>query len=696
MGGGLGVTAGIIRSAAAAAQTSVPDRRHRLRRSLLLLVAVWLAGLLVWQLPGAARLERDVGLPWLFARRGAQPVPVEALIVAVDSASATRLRLPERFADWPRRVYATLIERLAAAGASAIAVDVFFAEARHDDDDAALTAAITRAGNVVLFGQLQRRVQALPGSSADGQVQVDRLRRPYRPFAEAALAVAPFVLPKSPTRVDTVWTHHPAVPTLPTLPAAALLAQAGGVQCPVTGSAPTVQRAACKLLAGSRERMLNFYGPPRTLNIISAADVLRGTVPDVSGRVVFIGHAEPYFPNQQDSFLTAVSRPDGLDLSGVEIAATAYLNLLHDEFLRSVAPPVLAGGLLVSALLLTGLYVSLRRPLPVLLSTALVGGLVALCVVTAFAQFRLWLPLGPWLAQIGVALAATLAVLARDSGRERARVAQAFRPYLPAYLVEQVARDGGNLPRSARSSPMRAVCLVSDATGYTALAERVPARGLRELVNEYYATLLAPVRAGGGIVTDIVGDSALAVWPLDRVDLAARLRACRAAVGIQEALTALPVPGGGLPTRVGLHVGEVLLGPVGALDHYEYRAIGDAVNTASRIEQLNKSLGTHALASEAVVRGVVGVDYRLVGRFRLAGKSEALAIYELLSTPHAAQQQFAAALEALAGGDLRTARRLFHAVLAVDADDPVAAFYVGFIDRHGDKLGADGVISMPK
>lgn len=674
----------------------MPGRRRRLRRGLLLFVAVWSAGLLVWQLPGAARLERDVGLPWLFARRGPLPVPPEALIVAIDSASAARLRLPERFADWPRRVYAALIERLAAAGASVIAVDVFFAEARYADDDAALTAAISRAGNVVLFGRLQRHVQALPGASADGQVQVDRLRRPYRPFADAALAVAPFVLPKSPNRVDTVWTHHPAAPTWPTLPAAALLAQAGSVQCPAAGSAPTVQRAACRLLAGSHERMLNFYGPPRTLDIISAADVLRGTVPDVSGRVVFIGHAEPYFPNQQDSFLTAMSRPDGLDLSGVEIAATAYLNLLRDEFLRPVAPAVLAGGLLVSALLLAGLCVCLRRPMPALLSTALVGGLVLLLVVTAFARFRLWLPLGPWLAQVGVALAATLALLARDSGRERARVAQAFRPYLPAHLVEQVARDGGNLPVSARSSAMRAVCLVSDATGYTALAERMPAKGLRELVNEYYATLLAPVRAGGGIVMDIVGDSAMAVWPLERVDYTARLRACRAAVGIGTALAGLPLSGGSLSTRVGLHVGEVLLGPVGALDHYEYRAIGDAVNTASRIEQLNRHLGTRVLASEAVVRGLVGIDHRLVGRFRLAGKTEALAIYELSGTAHAAQQQFAAALEALAGGDLPAARRLFGAVLAVDADDPVAAFYVGFIDRHGDKLEANGVISIPK
>ena len=677
-------------------QTWVPSRPQRLRQGGVLLLGLWLTGLLVWQLPGVAQLERDVGLPWLFARRGVQVVPMEALIVAIDSASADRLRLPERFSRWPRRVYAALIDRLAAAGADVIAIDVFFAEARHGDDDAALASAIARAGNVVLFGQLQRRVQALPGATTEGQVRVDRLRRPYRPFADAARAVAPFVLPKSPIRVDTVWTHHPAVPTLPTLPAATVLAQAGAVQCPVGRSAPARQRAACDVLAGGHERMLNFYGPPRTLPIVSAAEVLRGTLPDVSGRAVFIGHAEPYFPNQQDSFLTAVSRRDGLDLSGVEIAATAYLNLLRDEFLQPAPPPVVAVCLLGSALLLAGVCVFLRRPTAVVLSMGALAGLVALGVVAAFADWHLWFPLAPWLVQIALALAATLAFLARDSGRERTRVAQAFRPYLPAHLVEQVARDGGNLPGRAHSAPVRAVCLVSDATGYTALAERMPARGLRELVNEYYATLLAPVREGGGLVMDIVGDSATAVWPLEHVDLTVRLRACRAAVGIEQALAELPLPGHGLPTRVGLHVGDVLLGPVGALDHYEYRAIGDAVNTASRIEQLNKQLGTRALASEAVVRGVTGVDYRLVGRFRLAGKTEVLAIYELLRAPRLARQQFSSALAALACGDSREARRLFHAVLTVDAGDTVAAFYVGLIDNQGDKLGPDGVISMSK
>lgn len=665
-----------------------------------LAAAVWVAGLLAWQIPGADRLERELTLPWLFASRSPRPVPAEAVIFAIDSASAVRLGLPSRFADWPRRIYADLIRRAAAGGAGVIALDVYFARARQDDGDAALAAAISDAGNVVLFGHLQRQVQALPGAGTDGQLQVDSLHRPYKRFADAAAAVAPFVLPKSPARVDTVWTHHPAAPSLATLPAAAVLVQAGASSCPASHEATPVQRAACDLATGPHERMLNFYGPPRSVNIVSAAEVLLGQTPNLAGRAVFIGHVEPYFPTQTDSFLTAVSRPDGLDLSGVEIAATAYLNLLRREYLEPLAPGTVAAGLLVTALALAAVFVPLRPPAASALAVLLLG-LACLGVVAVFGRLQLWLPLAPWLAQVIVALLGALALRARDSGRERAQVAAAFRHYLPAHVVQQVARATGGLSPQVQPTPQRAVCLVTDAAGYTALAERLSAGALRDLVNRYYATLLAPISAEGGIVTDIVGDSALALWPVKQADVAQRLRACQAALGIQEALAGFEVPGGGgLPTRIGLHVGELMLGPVGALDHYEYRAIGDVVNTASRIEALNKRLGTRILASEAAISGLAGIDCRRVGRFRLAGKADAVEVYELLRVPTAAQARarplFASGLDAFAAGNARAARQAFDAARAADNDDTVAAFYVEALQGLGDKLPRDGVIVVPK
>ncbi len=698
------MSCGIIRPAVAPAQTRVGGRYRLLRHGLALAPVVWLAGVLAWQMPGADRLERELTLPWLFASRGPRPAPAEAVIFAIDSSSAARLGLPSRFADWPRRVYADLIRRAAAGGAGVIAVDVFFARARQGDGDAALAAAIADAGSVVLFGHLQRRVQTLPGAGADGQLQVDRLRLPYKRFAAAAAAVAPFALPKSPARVDTVWTYHPAAPTLASLPAAAVLVQAGTVSCPPGDAATPAQRAACDLVTGPRERMLNFYGPPRSVQIVSAAEVLLGQTPDLAGRAVFIGHVERYFPNQVDSFLTAVSRPDGLDLSGVEIAATAYLNLLRQEFLQPLAPGSVAAGLLLAALVLALVFVPLRPSAASALAVLLLG-LACLGVVMAFGHLQLWLPLAPWVVQIIVALLGTLALRARDSGRERAQVAAAFRHYLPAHVVQQVVRaTGGDLPQP-QATPQRAVCLVTDAAGYTTLAERLSASDLRDLVNRYYATLLAPIRAEGGIVTDIVGDSALALWPVTQAGIAQRLRACRAALGIQEALAGFDVPGGrGLPTRIGLHVGDLMLGPVGALDHYEYRAIGDVVNTASRIETLNKHLGTRILASEAVISGLAGIDCRRVGRFRLAGKTDAVVLYELLRVPTAGQALarpvFESALDAFVAGDAIAARRGFCAALEADPGDTVAAFYIdilkGLLQGRGDKLPPDGVIVVPK
>lgn len=685
-------------------QTRGAGRRRALGQCLALAAAAWVAGVAAWQLPGADRLERELTLPWLFASRGPPPTPAEAVIFSIDSASARRLGLPSRFADWPRRVYAELIRRATAGGASVIAIDVFFARARLGDGDAALAAAIAEAGNVVLFGQMKRQVQALPGAGADGQLQIDTLRRPHRAFADVAAAVAPFVLPKSPARVDTVWIQHPAAPGLVTLPAAAVRVQAGDVACPPHAAAAPAQQAACDLERGPQERMLNFYGPPRSVRIVSAADVLLGEAPDLTGRAVFVGHVEPYFPNQTDSFLTAVSRPDGLDLSGVEIAATAYLNALRREFLVPASPLAIAAGLLVTAVGLAAAFMPLR-PIAASALALVLAGAAGVAVLGAFGHRQLWLPLTPWLAQIVVALLGALALRARHSGRERAQVAAEFRHYLPAHVVRQIARASADAPGRVAATRQQAICLVSDAAGYATLAECLPPGDLRELMNRYYAALLAPISAQGGMVTDIVGDSALALWPIKHADTAQRLRACRAALDIQAALTQFEVPGGGgLPTRIGLHVGELMLGPVGALDHFEYRAVGDAVNTASRIEGLNKHLGTRILASAATVGGLPGIDSRAVGRFQLAGKAQALDIHEVMPVPSAAQAAarapFAAALSAFEDGDVIGARRGFQAALAIDPGDTVAAFYLeilhGLAQERGDKVLKDGVIVMPK
>jgi adenylate cyclase len=70
-----------------------------------------------------------------------------------------------------------------------------------------------------------------------------------------------------------------------------------------------------------------------------------------------------------------------------------------------------------------------------------------------------------------------------------------------------------------------------------------------------------------------------------------------------------------LPTRVGVHSGQIFLGNIGAGDHYEYGPTGDTVNTATRMDGLNKHLGTEVLVSEESVAQVDGLAAREVGKF---------------------------------------------------------------------------------
>ena len=109
--------------------------------------------------------------------------------------------------------------------------------------------------------------------------------------------------------------------------------------------------------------------------------------------------------------------------------------------------------------------------------------------------------------------------------------------------------------------------------------------------------------------------------------------ACGAAIEIAIALREFRQTLGkpALPTRIGLHAGEIFLGNIGGARHFEYRPVGDIVNTATRIEGMNKYLGTKILVSAEVCSAVNGFLTRNLGMFLLAGKTRPVNVHELVS-----------------------------------------------------------------
>jgi adenylate cyclase len=123
-----------------------------------------------------------------------------------------------------------------------------------------------------------------------------------------------------------------------------------------------------------------------------------------------------------------------------------------------------------------------------------------------------------------------------------------------------------------------------------------------------------------------------------------------------------------------VHSGEVIVGNVGGATMFDYRALGDPVNTASRLEGANRHLGTRICVSETTVQGAPGVPVRPVGALVLRGRSQALQVYEPMSAADAHSraplEDYCAAYTLLERGDAQALPAL-QALLERHAQDPL-------------------------
>ncbi len=640
-------------------------------------LSVALVGAIVAPTPLAWELEETIGLDWLFAWRGSRPAPPEVVIVTLDGPSAHLLKLPDDPRRWSRALHGRLIDQLERAGATAIGFDIMFDGFRAPEEDRIFASAIARAGNVVLFESLNKKTLQVPA----GEFVLERLVPPPASFAKGAAALAPFPLPKVPAKVDRVWNFKSEAGDAPTFPVVMLqlyslgvydelrerlLALRPALDLPATAAEvldthgvvnliyrlrrifssdtrlasellsrienvppyPThadgrLLRALVRLYQGGNSFYLNFYGPPRSITMIPYHRALGDGVPnvDLRGKAVFVGFAAAEQPTQKDGFYTVYSLASGLDISGVELAATAFGNLIEDLPVRP-----LSFSEQISVLVLWGLLIgAILRAAPVPLAVLSCLSAVAVYVALAQAEFNskaVWFPLvTPLLLQAPLALFVAIFWRYADANQERRQIRRAFGYYLPVGAIDEIVKSVGDV--AARGKVVYGICLSTDASQYTALAERMDPRELGALLNDYYGAMFARVKARGGIVSDVVGDAMFAVWTAPQPDVALRRAACLAACEIRRAAA--------LPTRIGVHAGQILLGNIGAGERYEYRAVGDVANTTTRIQELNKVLGTHVIASREGICDVADLAARELGTFLLAGKSSHLCMYELLS-----------------------------------------------------------------
>ena len=471
-------------------------------------------------------------------------------------------------------------------------------------------------------------------------------------------------------------------------------------------------RSLIHMYGGGVTKFLNFYGPIRTIPTIPFWKVLTSGGAEqghpfpleVAGKAVFVGSSESRQLAQKDGFYTVYTKENGVDLSGVEIAATSFANLSEGMPVRPL--PFRSH---IATLFLWGLVVGvLSFVVPPAFSIPAVALLSLLYLGAAgyrFATAGAWYPVVfPLLFQGPLALAGAVAWNYLALGRERKNFRRAFEYYLPVDVVDELAKNMSGLQVSNRL--VDGICLTTDAEQYTSLSESLDPKELAGFMNRYYEAVFDPIKRRGGMVSNVVGDSMLALWLPTRGNPDPLNDACEAALEIASAMGEFSRTQEmeALPTRIGLHAGEIFLGNIGGPQHFEYRPVGDIVNTASRIEGMNKYLGTRILVSQEVCSKINGFLTRDLGMFLLAGKSRAVNVHELVahleeSSPRqrACCERFTEGIEAFRRQSWDEASRKFRETLDIRDGDGPSHFYLNLCARYSQNPPGDawnGVIRI--
>jgi adenylate cyclase len=324
-------------------------------------------------------------------------------------------------------------------------------------------------------------------------------------------------------------------------------------------------------------------------------------------------------------------------IPGVYVHATAVNNLLRRDAVSAYGR---LGSALVSALL--ALCVASAAigfaPIGAAIASGAIG-LVWIAIATIIFRSALALPLiEPLIAGL-LALAATIGYRFIVADRDKRLLRKSFGLYLAPAIVEKML-SSSRLP--ALGGETRSVTVFfSDVAGFSSLAETMSPADLVLLMNEYLSAMTEIIEMNAGFVDKYIGDAIVAVFgaPLDDPDHARN--AVRAALACRARLEELneknsAFRGHRLDQRIGLNSGEALVGNIGSERRFNYTAMGDTVNLASRLEGANKVFGTSIIASESTALSA-GSEFvwRELDSIRVKGRAQPEKIYEPFSTSEA-------------------------------------------------------------
>jgi adenylate cyclase len=370
---------------------------------------------------------------------------------------------------------------------------------------------------------------------------------------------------------------------------------------------------------------------------IPAWRLLANEVPrtEIEGRIVFIGTSAAGLRDQR-------ATPIDASVPGVEIHAQLTENILDG---RVLIRPDWASGLELFVSIAIGLVLAALIPIISPLWGAIGGGVVAgLLLLGSFLLYEKYGLLTdaviPNLAG-GVVYLNAISHLWRNERAQRRYVRTAFGKYVSPAVVEQLVNNPEKLAIGGETRILTVMFV--DLRSFTTISEGMDAPAITRFMNEYLTPLTDIIIEENGTVDKYMGDAIMAFWnaPLDDPEHARN--AVRAALRMRQALADLNISwtiadkaAGRRPKLVrfgiGLNTGACSVGNMGSLRRFDYSAMGDSVNLASRLEGASKQYGVDILVNESTYNGAPGFPWIEVDRLRVKGKTQPSTVFSLLNS----------------------------------------------------------------
>ncbi len=587
---------------------------------LIVLAAALLVTLLVWA--GSLRRVDKWVQDRLFQRPGL--ISEDIVLIGIDEESLSALG---PYNSWDRTVMASALEALAAdpeKRPAVTAVDALYASATDPAADARLAEAVKELGNVVTgvvaeFGQRITwdgiRVDTVDTSA------VLNVEYPYDALREAA------TLGHINAMYDQDGVMRHALLCFDT--------EDGGRiwSMPAETARLFLEQRGESLSFPQTTETGQFYipytaGPGGYSDGVSLVSLIRGEVPAdyYAGKIVLIG---PYAVALQDAYFTPMDTAK--QMYGVELQANIIQAMLEENYKQEL--PDLPQLLLLFVLCAAAFFLFLR--LRVRISGLLCAAGIAASLFGSILLYRagsvthpLWLPAG----LLALYVASLVYHYAR-ARRERLEITHTFERYVAPEIVQEILRQGPENLQLGGKLCQIAVLFV-DIRGFTTMSEHMSPEEVVRIINRYLAMTSDCVERNRGTLDKFIGDATMAFWGAPLPEKDAAYLACKTGLEMIEGAKAISDSlrdeiGGELRVGVGVNFGMAVVGNMGSERHLSYTAIGDTVNTASRLESNAPGNTVYISRSVADALGDRARVSSLGSSIHLKGKTEGFEVLTL-------------------------------------------------------------------